>query len=85
MHMTMLHLSLFYADPTTNTEINTTSRQYEISIYEVLAKVHGKNIIPDTKKIMATVVKTLSSSAGSLPLQRAYGRVIVGIGRCGID
>ena len=85
MHMTRLHLSLFYADATKNKERSKASHQYAISLYEVLSKVHGKNIIPHTRKMMATVVKTLSSSAGSLPLQRACGRVVARIARCGID
>lgn len=78
-------IPLFLDEVSDSKESSKASRQYAISLYEVLAKVHGKNIIPHTSKIMTTVVKTLSSSAGSLPLQQACGRVVAGIARYGID
>ena len=53
--------------------------------YEVLAKVHGKNIISLIRKIMATIVKSLCSSAGLFPLQQSCGRVVADIARYDID
>ncbi|XP_057857468.1 protein SINE1 isoform X2 [Cryptomeria japonica] len=61
------------------------SRQHAISLYEVLARTHGKNIVPHIGKIMGTVVKALCSSAGSLPLQQACARVVLSIARYAID
>lgn len=78
-------LPLFLDEVSDSKEGSKASRQYAISLYEVLAKVHGKNIIPHMSKIMTTVVKTLASSAGSLPLQQACARVVACIARYGID
>eukprot|EP01018_Ginkgo_biloba_P024325 Gb_08088 [translate_table: standard] len=77
-------IPLFLAQVSDSRE-GQTSRQYAISLYEVLARVHGKNIIPQISKIMGTVVKTLSSSAGSLSLQQACARVAPAIARYSID
>ncbi|KAJ8755039.1 hypothetical protein K2173_016497 [Erythroxylum novogranatense] len=51
----------------------------------VLARVHGVNIFPQIDSIMATVIKTLTSSAGSFPLQQACSKVVPAIARYGID
>ncbi|KAK7396165.1 hypothetical protein VNO78_16976 [Psophocarpus tetragonolobus] len=61
------------------------SGEFTISIYEVLARVHGVNIVPLIDNIMRTIVKTLASSAGSFPLQQACSKVVPAIARYGID
>ncbi|KAL1225342.1 Protein SINE1 [Cardamine amara subsp. amara] len=66
-------------------ETNSLSGEYTISLYEILARVHGPNIVPQISTIMSTIVKTLASSAGSFPLQQACSKVIPAIARYGID
>ncbi|KAJ3675628.1 hypothetical protein LUZ60_004670 [Juncus effusus] len=62
-----------------------TSGEFTISLYEVLARVHGKNIIPQIDNIMCTIMSTLSSSGGSFPLHQACSKVVPAIARYGID
>ncbi|KAK9290885.1 hypothetical protein L1049_009064 [Liquidambar formosana] len=62
-----------------------SSGEYTISLYEVLARVHGVNIVPQIENIMATIIKTLSSSAGSFALHQACSKVVPAIARYGID
>ncbi|PON44199.1 Coatomer beta subunit [Parasponia andersonii] len=61
------------------------SGECTISLYEVLARVHGVKIVPLIDSIMITIVKTLASSAGSFPLQQACSKVVPAIARYGID
>jgi hypothetical protein len=42
------------------------SGEFTIALYEVLARVHGRNIVPQIGNIMATIMCTLSSSGGVL-------------------
>ncbi|CAD6256595.1 unnamed protein product [Miscanthus lutarioriparius] len=59
--------------------------EFTISLYEVLARVHGRNIVPQIGNIMATIMRTLSSSGGSFPLHQACSKVVPAIARYGID
>ncbi|CAA7388172.1 unnamed protein product [Spirodela intermedia] len=59
--------------------------EHTISLYEVLARVHGPNIVPQIESIMASIVKTLHSSAGSFPLHQACSKVAPAIARYAID
>ena len=59
--------------------------EFTISLYEVLARVHGRNIVPQIGNIMATIMGTLSSSGGSFPLHQACSKVVPAIARYGID
>jgi hypothetical protein len=61
------------------------SGEFTIALYEVLARVHGRNIVPQIGNIMATIMCTLSSSGGSLPLHQACAKVVPAIARYGID
>jgi hypothetical protein len=61
------------------------SGEFTISLYEVLARVHGKNIVPQIENIMCTIMCTLSSSGGSFPLHQACSKVVPAIARYGID
>lgn len=63
----------------------SSSGEYTISLYEVLARVHGRNIVPQIDNIMSTIVKTLMTSAGSFPLHQACSKVVPAIARYGID
>lgn len=63
----------------------TPTGEFTISLYEVLARVHGRNIVPQIGNIMATIMCTLSSSGGSFPLHQACSKVVPAIARYGID
>lgn len=62
-----------------------SSGECTISLFEVLARVHGRNITPQIDMIMTTIIRTLSSSAGSFPLHQACSKVVPAIARYGID
>lgn len=78
-------IPLFLEQVSETKETGSLSGEYTISLYEVLARVHGVNIVPQIDSIMATIVKTLASSAGSFPLQQACSRVVPAVARYGID
>ncbi|RAL51967.1 hypothetical protein DM860_010685 [Cuscuta australis] len=59
--------------------------EYAISLYEVLARFHGPKIVPQIDNIMSTIIKTLTSSAGSFPLHQACAKVVPAIARYGMD
>lgn len=61
------------------------SGECTISLYEVLARVHGVKIVPQIDSIMVTIVKTLASSAGFFPLQQACSKVVPAIARYAIE
>ncbi|KAL6008161.1 hypothetical protein ACLOJK_033667 [Asimina triloba] len=63
----------------------STCGEYTISLYEVLARVHGRNIVPQIDNIMSSIIKTLTMSAGSFPLHQACSKVVPAILRYGID
>ncbi|KAJ4791130.1 ARM repeat superfamily protein [Rhynchospora pubera] len=63
----------------------TPSGECTISLYEVLARVHGKNIVPQIENIMSTIMCTLASSGGSFPLHQACSKVVPAIARYGIE
>ncbi|CAL5432031.1 unnamed protein product [Camellia sinensis] len=61
------------------------SGEYTISLYEVLARVHGPKIVPLIDNIMTTIINTLTCSAGSFALHQACSKVVPAIARYGID
>ncbi|XP_044951160.1 protein SINE1-like [Hordeum vulgare subsp. vulgare] len=65
--------------------VGLPSGEFTISLYEVLARVHGRNIVPQIGNIMSTITRTLSSSGGSFPLHQACSKVVPAIARYGID
>ncbi|KAJ6854862.1 protein SINE1-like isoform X3 [Populus alba x Populus x berolinensis] len=75
----------FLAQVSETKETGSLSGEYTISLYEVLARVHGVNIVTQVDSIMATIIKTLASSAGSFPLQQACSKVVPAIARYGIE
>ncbi|KAF5749179.1 ARM repeat superfamily protein [Tripterygium wilfordii] len=78
-------IPVFLAQVSETKDSGSVSGEYTISLYEVLARVHGPNIVPQIDSIMATIIKTLASSAGSFPLQQACSKVVPAIARYGID
>lgn len=61
------------------------SRAYAISLYEEVARVHGKLIIPHIPRVMISIIRSLTAS-GSLPqLQQSCAKVVAAIARYTID
>ncbi|VAI44350.1 unnamed protein product [Triticum turgidum subsp. durum] len=75
----------FLAEVSDNKPPGLPSGEFTISLYEVLARVHGRNIVPQIGNIMSTITRTLSSSGGSFPLHQACSKVVPAIARYGID
>ncbi|XP_071721123.1 protein SINE1-like [Rutidosis leptorrhynchoides] len=78
-------IPIFLAQVSETKETGSTSGEYTISLYEVLARFHGTEIVPQIDNIMLTIIKTLTSSAGSFPLHQACSKVVPAIARYGID
>ncbi|XXG73946.1 hypothetical protein AAC387_Pa07g2792 [Persea americana] len=78
-------IPIFLAQVSETKESGSSSGEHTISLYEVLARVHGRNIVPQIDNIMSTIVKTLMTSAGSFPLHQACSKVVPAIARYGID
>ncbi|XWS64623.1 hypothetical protein CRYUN_Cryun05aG0019000 [Craigia yunnanensis] len=78
-------IPVFLAQVSETKETGCVSGEYTISLYEVLARVHGVKIVPQIDSIMSTIIKTLASSAGSFPLQQACSKVVPAIARYGIE
>ena len=78
-------IPIFLAQVSETKETGSLSGEFTISLYEVLARVHGAKIVPMIDSIMQSIVQTLASSAGSFPLQQACSKVVPAIARYGID
>lgn len=78
-------IPLFLAQVSETKESNASSGEYTISLYEVLARVHGPKIVPQIDNIMSTIIKTLTSSAGSFALHQACSKVVPAIARYSMD
>ncbi|GJT95323.1 protein SINE1 isoform X1 [Tanacetum coccineum] len=78
-------IPIFLAQVSETKETGLTSGEYTISLYEVLARVHGTKIVPQIDNIMTTIIKTLTSSAGSFALHQACSKVVPAIARYGMD
>lgn len=78
-------IPLFLAQVSETKEPGSSYGEYTISLYELLARVHGPNIIPQIDKIMASIVNTLSLRAASFALHQACSKVLPAIARYGID
>ncbi|KAJ1417749.1 Armadillo-type fold [Sesbania bispinosa] len=78
-------IPVFLAKVSETKENGSLSGEFTISLYEVLARVHGVKIVPLIDSIMESIVQTLGSSAGSFPLHQACSKVVPAIARHGID
>ncbi|KMT15635.1 hypothetical protein BVRB_3g056260 [Beta vulgaris subsp. vulgaris] len=83
--MDLKAIPLFLAQVSETKDAGSSPGEYTISIYEVLARVHGPNIVPQLGNIMSTIIKTLTTSGGSFPLQQACSKVVPAIARYGIE
>ncbi|AAF05856.1 hypothetical protein [Arabidopsis thaliana] len=66
-------------------EIGLESGGYTVSLFEDLARAHGVKIAPHIDIIMPAIIRTLSSSEGSLRVQQACSRAVAAMARYGID
>ncbi|KAI3738567.1 hypothetical protein L2E82_28604 [Cichorium intybus] len=78
-------IPIFLAQVSETKETGSTSGEYTISLYEVLARVHGTKIVPQIDNIMSTIIKTLTSTASSFALHQACAKVVPAIARYGMD
>ncbi|KAF7819292.1 protein SINE1-like [Senna tora] len=78
-------IPIFLAQVSETKEIGSLSEEFIISLYEVLARIHGVKIVPMIDNIMASIVQTLASSSGSFTLHQACSKVVPTIARYGID
>lgn len=78
-------IPIFLAHVSESKETGLTSGEYTISLYEVLARVHGTKIVPQIDNIMSTIIKTLTSSVTSFALHQACSKVVPAIARYGMD
>lgn len=78
-------IPLFIAEVSQKKEAGSLSGDCTVSLYEVLARVHGVKIVPLIDNIMTSIIKILASSAGSFPLQQACSKVVLVIARYGIE
>ncbi|XP_057507334.1 protein SINE1-like [Actinidia eriantha] len=78
-------IPLFLAQVSETKETGSSAGEYTISLYEVLARVHGPKIVPQIDNIMTTIIKILTSSAGSFALHQACSKVVPAIARYGMD
>ncbi|KAK4790019.1 hypothetical protein SAY86_017323 [Trapa natans] len=59
-----------------------SSAEYITSLYDVLLRVHGVDVVPHIDNIMGTIVKTLSSSRGSsFTLHQSCSKVVTSTAR----
>lgn len=78
-------IPIFLAHVSETKQTGISSGEHTISLYEVLARVHGPKIVPQIDNIMNTIVKTLSMSAGAFALHQACSKVVPAIARYAID
>ncbi|KAL6506054.1 hypothetical protein OROHE_022773 [Orobanche hederae] len=78
-------IPVFLAQVSETKQSGLSSGEHTISLYEVLARVHGPKIVPQIDNIINTIVKTLSLSAGAFALQQACSKVVPAIARYAID
>ncbi|KAJ7298282.1 hypothetical protein O6H91_Y006100 [Diphasiastrum complanatum] len=74
----------FLAQVSESRELDS-SRHYAISLYEDVARVHGRLIVPHIPRVMASVTRSLSASGGSVRMQQACSKVVAAIARYTID
>lgn len=78
-------IPVFLAQVSETKETGLTSGEYTISLYEVLARVHGTKIVTQIDNIMSTIIKTLTSGVTSFALHQACSKVVPAIARYGMD
>ncbi|XP_076905447.1 protein SINE1-like [Bidens hawaiensis] len=76
----------FFLSQISNTkQTESTPTEYTISLYEVLARVHGPKIIPQIDNIMSSIIKTLKCCPPSFSLHQACSKVVPTIATHAVD
>ncbi|KAG8371793.1 hypothetical protein BUALT_Bualt12G0000100 [Buddleja alternifolia] len=78
-------IPIFLAQVSETKQTGVSSGEHTISLYEVLARVHGPKIVPQVDSIMSSIIKTLSSSGGAFALHQACSKVVPAIARYAMD
>ncbi|CAL9219501.1 unnamed protein product [Arabidopsis halleri] len=78
-------IHVFVAQLSEVKEIGSESGGYTVSLFEDLARAHGVQIAPHVDIIMPAIIRTLSSSEGSLRIQQACSKAVAAMARYGID
>lgn len=78
-------IHVFVAQLSEVKEIGSESGGYTVSLFEDLARAHGVKIAPHVEIIMPAIIRTLSSSEGSLRVQQACSKAVAAMVRYGID
>ncbi|CAN8260513.1 unnamed protein product [Cochlearia groenlandica] len=78
-------IHVFVAQVSETREIGSESGVYTVSLFEDLARAHGVKIAPHVDMIMPVILRTLSSSEGSLSVQHACSKAVAAMARYGID
>lgn len=78
-------IHVFVAQLSQVKEIGSASSGYTVSLFEDLARAHGVKIAPHIEIIMPAIIRTLSSSEGSLSVQQACSKAVAAMARYGID
>ncbi|XP_073115695.1 protein SINE1 isoform X2 [Elaeis guineensis] len=78
-------IPLFIAQICETKELGLSFGEGKVYLFEVLARVHGRNIVPHIDSIMSMIIQTLLSSAGSFALYKACSKVVSAIARYGVD
>lgn len=74
-----------FLDQVSEARDSEASRNYAISLYSEVARVHKGGIIPFIPRIMASIVRSLPSSGNSQQLHLACAKVITSVARYTID
>ncbi|KAI4378383.1 hypothetical protein MLD38_015870 [Melastoma candidum] len=77
-------LPLFFTWISDAIEIGSEPVESLISLYELVARVQGANVIPHIDKIVGSITHNLAANVVSSPLQQACSKVVIAIVRYGI-
>ncbi|CAH2055152.1 unnamed protein product, partial [Thlaspi arvense] len=78
-------IHVFVAQVSETKEIGSESGGFTVSLFEDLARAHGVKIAPHVEMIMPVIIRTLSSSEGSLSVQQACSKAVAAMARYGIE
>ncbi|KAH7426379.1 hypothetical protein KP509_11G099000 [Ceratopteris richardii] len=74
-----------FLDQVSDARDNETSRQFSISLYGDLARMHKQAVIPFIPRMMASIVRSLPFSSDSQQLHEACAKVVTSVARYTID
>ncbi|XP_076941574.1 protein SINE1-like [Bidens hawaiensis] len=78
-------IPIFLSQISNTKQTESTPTEYTISLYEVLAHVHGPKIVPQIDNIMSSIIKTLKCCPPSFSLHQACSKVVPTIATHAVD